>query len=552
MTEEVKVEYRPTVITSNGIAEEVWNREDPPCYAVRYFDSNKIEFVNEIETGRVDKKGRPIVYRPVVDANLEEKVVLLPTGVEEATLEECFEEGVRLALEIYDCPEDRVEEFKFFVACAQSSWFIDRYMPNPRLELAGMGKFVPILSARGPAGTGKGRFVNAMRLNVYRSLYMVSSKRIPSIFRPMDLWRGTLCVDECDVGNVGEESEIIKYFNDRCYGVPFLRQDPNNPKVSQVFYNFGLSVVAQRRPWPDDAIESRTLPFLCDKVQKQLPTVELEEWIERGLRLQNKLLYVRLTLWDKVHIDRRAWVEGINDYRLIASVLPLLAVSKFAPRMTERLVEILKELDRRRRSVRAISRDGVIVNFIWDRIEESCVSVHNGYPYLTYREEGSEEFKPLTASKVAQSLKWSASEVRRVVQSLRITPEDAPRLIKLSNRVYRPIFINPSNLENAFREFVVDYEPFAVVEKLGELAKQILPSLLPSRKLSVTSSTSVTYAEPLVADALRLCRTMGIFTVWQLAEGLKVDLKTAEAVVNRLVEDRKVLRMPDGNYRVVE
>ncbi|MEM2168133.1 MAG: hypothetical protein QXR81_06835 [Candidatus Nezhaarchaeales archaeon] len=544
---EVKVEYAPTVVTPTGIAEEVWDRENPPYYVLRRFDSNKIETVNEVETGEVDRKGRLIVYRPVEDENLREKVVLLPTGVEEATPEECFEEGVKLALEIYDCPQDRVEEFKFFVACAQSSWFLDKYAPNPKQELAGMGKFAPILAARGPAGSGKGRFVNALRLNAYRPIYMVSSKRVPSIFRPMALWRGTLCVDECDVGNVGEDSDILRYFNDRCYGVPFLRQDPNNPRVSQVFHNFGLSVVAQRRPWPDDAIESRTLPFLCDKVQKRLPTVELEEWVERGLRLQNKLLYVRLTLWDKVRIDKKAWVEGVTDYRLVASTLPLLALARFARRMVERLTDILKELDKRRKAVRAISRDGVIVNFIWDRIEESCVAVHNGYPYLTYVDEESGEAKPLTASRLAQSLRWSPSEVRRVIQSLRITPEDAPKMVKISNRVYRPVFVNPSKLEVLLREFVVDYEPLAVVGKLGGLARYIIPSLLPTHTLTVTSVTSVT-DEDLLAKALEWCKNMKVFTPWQLAEALKLNLKEAEKLVNKLLESGTLVKTPEGNY----
>jgi hypothetical protein len=189
-------------------------------------------------------------------------------------------------------------------------------------------------------------------------------------------------MSEADFQRSGETAEVMKYLNCRSYGVPYSRQSTDIPRFNDVFGNSGLTVVSQRRPWEDNATEDRSLPHYCEKFQKPIPTEELPEWIERGIELRCMLVYLRLTYWDKVWIDRTFRIQGVRDHRLTAAVLPLQAVSKLEPSYWSNFNEIIRALENRRREVKALSPDGVILGYLWNRIEEGLVDSHNGKYYI--------------------------------------------------------------------------------------------------------------------------------------------------------------------------
>ncbi|MDG6961592.1 MAG: hypothetical protein JRM89_03980 [Nitrososphaerota archaeon] len=474
--EEPKESFIPaaTVITPNGIAEEVWDRLSKPRFALKRFGVEGVEYVERIETEEVSEEGKPVVYVPADGPALRKGLVLVPREPTEGTFEEAFEKGRTLAHEVYDTSNGHAAEFDFLVAVAQASWFLDRFIPDPSLSIAGMGHFAPIISLRGPSGHGKNRALSALRLNSYRPFYDQSTKRIPSLFRPLDLWRGTLCLDECDLGKSDEASDVVHYLNCRAYGTPISRQNPDAPTQSQAFHNFGLTIDTQRRPWQDDALENRTLPYNCERSQKDLATTELDDWLSRGLELQDRLLYLRLTNWENVRIDKAARLPTIRDHRLTASVLPVLALRKLAPRMVSNLEGILGILARRRQEVRAASSDGIIVNHLWEKLDGGLIGAWNGRLYVgaeKTKDEKSEEetVLPLQTSEMAEALRWRSSDIRRVISSLQVTPDDAPRhTVRFGTRVTRPIFFSPEKLEVLLADFVVDYAAGTLRKRLAE------------------------------------------------------------------------------------
>ena len=505
--EEQKEVYQqlPFVISGRGIAEMVYKNEEAK-FAVHEFGSNTIEYYDEIDAQETDKEGHPIIYRPLVNDHLRKGQVLVPQKPDPATFAEVLKEGYELALNLYDCEEKYLKLLKFHVMVAQGSWFLDREVPI-NLNIAGIGRFAPIQAARGPSGGGKNRWLQAMRFNAYRPFWDQSTKRAPSLFRPMDLWQGTLCLDEMDV-DAGENSDIIHYLNCRCYGTPISRQDPNNPRFAQVFNNFGLTIVTQRRAWQDDATENRTLPFYCEKSQKELPVSELDEWIARGLKLQNKLLYLRLMYWDKIKINKAARVAGVKDHRLTAAVLPMLALSEFVPEIKSNLTEVLLELERMRREVRAQSDDGVIVNLLWEKLLQGLYSQHNGQYFILserVKDPTSKELKdiPLQTSEVKDQLGWTSRKVRSVIHSLQLVDgTDPPKLLRL-DKVYRPIYFTPKRLITRAEDFDPDF-PESVKNVPKEFVTDVTlvtdiitgsgkdkPEPKPEAK-SVTSVTSVT------------------------------------------------------------
>lgn len=369
-----------------------------------------------------------------------------------------------LAFKIYDCPAAKAAGFKLNIAIAQASWFLDRFTTKEYV-IAGMGQYAPIIAYRGPSGSGKNRALNATRLNSYRPFFDQATTRIPSLFRPLDQWKGTLCIDECDLGKTDETAEVVHYLNCRCTGTPISRQNPDKPGSAQAFSNFGLTIVTQRRVWDDNATEDRSLPHYCEKSSKDIPTTELDEWMEEGMTVQAMLLYLRLAHWGKVRIDKAARIEGISDHRLTASVLPLPALRDHAPVTVQNITQILKELEMQRRRVKAMSADGIVVNFLWDKVHEGMVGEHNGALYVgssvrvLNEGERREMIVPLQTSEIAQEMKWSPKSIRSIIQSLQLHDGAVAEKAHLFNRSFRPIWFTPAKVERLLMEFVVDYSP---------------------------------------------------------------------------------------------
>jgi hypothetical protein len=491
--EEKEVIRTPYVIGADFIAEQCYSRSDEKAfYAIKFFNKENFEVVEELKVG-------DIVYMPLNNPTLEKGLVLLPEKPEKCTFDQAFQEGCELAQTLYDCEAEKLDELKFLVAIAQASWFLDRFYSE--VHVPGMGAFAPIVALRGPSGSGKDRLLNALRLNSYRPFYDVSTRRIPSLYRPLDQWRGTLCLSEMDFAKGDETSELTHYLNCRSYGVPISRQNPDNPRYNEVFYNFGLTIVTQRRVWEDNALEDRTIPFYCERSKKELPTAELDEWVKKGIMLQNKLLFLRLTFWPQVIIDKAARIPGVKDHRLTAAVLPLIALSQHLPALKDLLSKVLSGIEKKRREVKAMSKDGIIVNELYEYWKENLIGEHNGIKYVAKEKavgpSREEILVPLQTSDLAEKLKWSTKEVRSVINSLQLHPnvEKLPKLLRL-DRVYRPIWVDEQRLLSRFEEFVPDYSVTLVTGVTDNICVQPPNSNTKledsTQIITVTSVTSVT------------------------------------------------------------
>ena len=489
--DKVKEIATPTIITEEFIAEEIWDRQNPPRYAVYRFDTKEIEYIDRIESDEEDNRGKPIVYVPLDNEALRKGIVILPEKSEAGTWKEVFEKADALVAKYYDA-NGKEALVRFLVRVTSTSWLLDKYVPKG-LDIGGMGRFAPIIPIRGASGSGKNRLANILRLLAYRPYFVMSTYRIPSLYRPIDTWRGTLVMDEADFSNTGEKSELIHFLNCRATGTQISRQDTENPKLTQAFQSFGITILTQRRVFDDNATESRAIPFYSEQTTRQLPTVEPDEMIREGLDLQNRLLYLRLTHYRDFAIDKTARLD-INDQRLIASVLPLLALGYIEPSILELILANIKEVERLKVEQKATSEDGIMVNLLFERVNEGFASLYNGKYYIT-----GEDKAPLTASKIAESLNWSSKEIRKVIKSLNLI-DNAPDRIKIDKKTYRPVFFETDRLEKRCRDFVIAYEQNSILKVLG-LVKDSQTSIIDSlgdtlqgtpRPESVTSGTSVT------------------------------------------------------------
>jgi hypothetical protein len=471
--EEDKIVPETTVLTGNFLAEEMWDRKQAPKFHVHYFDGKPSEKKDKIDLGEIDLKGRPIIYVPLNNAAVHKGLVILPSEPQETTFREVLAKIDSFALKCYD-PVGKESYVKLLVRVVVGSWFLDRFVENSQYDIAGAGKFAPIIPIRGPSQSGKNRLAFVLRLLSYRPYFEMSTYRVPSLYRPLDQWQGTLVLDEADFANTNEKSELIHFLNCRATGTPISRQDPKNPRITNVFSNFGQTILTQRRMFDDNATESRCLPYYSEVTEKKLPTVETDAMLKEGLEIQNMLFFLRLQYFKEVKIDKTAWFGDVSDPRLVASLLPLMALSKFEPTIGGTIKETIKEIERLKVIEKANSEDGIIVNALWETglfAQYSGMPNNEHYYFQVLAEEDDKEVpKPLTVTSFADQFKMKPRDLRKILNSLNLCAAGLPRVIKVGSKSSRVIFFDPPKFEKRLKEFVVDYKPYDIYDKLG-LAK---------------------------------------------------------------------------------
>jgi hypothetical protein len=360
---------RASIVTADFIAEEIWNREANPQYLRYNFASKAFDTVEEIGLGETNKKGQNIVYVPINNEALKKGLVIVPSGYTQTSFKEVFEDIDKLASTAYDaCGQENI--VTLLTRVTVGSWFLDRFVKDPKYDIAGAGKFAPIIPIRGPSQTGKNRLAFILRLISYRPYFEMSTYRIPSLYRPLDIWQGTLVLDEADFANTNEKSELIHFLNCRATGTPVSRQNPKNPKYTDTFANFGITICTQRKPFDDNATESRALPYYSEATDKKIPVLETDEMLNEGYELQNKLIYLRMIYYKSVNIDKSQWIDDLTDHRLIATLLPMLALSEYEPDLRTIITDNAKAFQRAKIEEKANSMDGTLINCLWEKIKD--------------------------------------------------------------------------------------------------------------------------------------------------------------------------------------
>ena len=208
--------------------------------------------------------------------------------------------------------------------------------------------------------------------------------------------------------------------------------------------------------------------------------------------------------------------------------------------MVRDLNSILLDIERRRREVKAQSKDGVILNALWDEISEGYVDYHNGTHFVGTKLDDEAEGKkehvvPLTTSKLEERLKLKRSDIRRVITSLQLCSTKPPTTARVYGKVCRPIWFTRDRLEGRLQDFVVDYE-------LGQLGRIL-------EKRGVTPATLVTAQGS--GQTMRAPSSLDmepVTTVTGVTNELDSDTKpTREEVIRRLVQlsSKQLWRSPE-------
>ncbi len=265
---------------------------------------------------KVNEKYHLIPYSPYNNL-IKNEVILLPSIPEEYETEESLVNDIQTFIHRYVDLSPLFEKIATYYVLF--SWIYDGFNELPYLKL------------RGDFGSGKTRFLLTVGSLCYKPIFASGASSVSPLFRILDIFRGTLIMDEADFRLSDEKADVVKILNNgNVKGFPVLRSEvvgkEYNPKAYHVF---GPKIVATRGFFEDRALESR---FLAEEMGRfrlrsdipiNLPSVYKEE----ALHIRNKLLLFRFRNLNKRHI-----VEDLVDRRIEPRLnqifVPLLSIIK--------------------------------------------------------------------------------------------------------------------------------------------------------------------------------------------------------------------------------
>ena len=232
---------------------------------------------------------------------------------------------------------------------------------------------VSYLRGLGDYGTGKTRFLKSIGMICYRPIYMSGGSSAASIYSLLDMFRGTLILNEADFNQSDEASIIAKILNggtERDEAVTKMRGTMENMTVES-FNVFGPKVIATRKDFNDYAIRSRclTMEMLPMQPSPRIPQSLPPEKEGQDLLLRNLWTRFRLkTAQENIHVDE-SQIDRSLEPRLNQITLSLLSTIK-SEATKAKIQEFLKAYNERMRGDRyemftARVLEGIVFAWAW-------------------------------------------------------------------------------------------------------------------------------------------------------------------------------------------
>lgn len=188
---------------------------------------------------------------------------------------------------------------------------------------------VPYLRFLGEPQTGKTRCLQVAGHLAYKAIMAGGATTSSPIFRLMDVYRGTLVIDEADYKSSDLWSEIIKILNSGyMQGMPILRSEPSDDGYEpRAFDLFGPKILSTRKAFEDYALETRciTLNTQEGRIRSDVPRQLPKRFYDEAQELRSELLAWRFANYDRIQSDETDLLS--LEPRLTQIGAPLYSVS---------------------------------------------------------------------------------------------------------------------------------------------------------------------------------------------------------------------------------
>jgi len=230
---------------------------------------------------------------------------------------------------------------------------------------------LPYLRARGDYGSGKTRFLLVIGSICYKPIFASGASTVSPIFRILDVFRGTLILDEGDFHASDEKAEIVKILNNgNAKGFPVLRSEVlrSGEFDPRAYHVYGPKIVASRGFFEDRALESRFLSESMGqhRMRKDVPINLPDDQKAEALELRNKLLLFRFRARPHQRIVPNLIDESIEP-RFNQVFTPLLSIIQNA-QTREELLEMARRYDRESLTDRSQDVEAQVLTIIHDML----------------------------------------------------------------------------------------------------------------------------------------------------------------------------------------
>ncbi|MDA2925805.1 hypothetical protein MYX78_01000 [Acidobacteria bacterium AH-259-G07] len=339
------------VFDHGRILEMVYRPKDRETAFVLW-DDGKWSYAN---TYSVDKKHCLIPYSPHNNL-IKNEVVLLPSKPMAYESEESLVNEIQAFIHRYVDVSPLFEKIAAYYVLF--TWIYDGFNELPYLKL------------RGDFGSGKTRFLLTVGSLCYKPIFASGASSVSPLFRILDIFRGTLIIDEADFRLSDERAEIVKILNSgNVKGFPVLRSEVVGKEFNpRAYHVFGPKIVATRGFFEDRALESR---FLAEqmgqyRLRDDIPINLPSEYKEEALHIRNKLLLFRFR-----NLNKRQIVEDLVDRRIEPRLnqifVPLLSIIEDA-QAREELREVARQYNQELIAERGLEVEAQVLEIIQDMV----------------------------------------------------------------------------------------------------------------------------------------------------------------------------------------
>lgn len=340
-------------VSDTEIAEMIWELGDAK------FMLCKLETMETSETNEI--QGRV----PYNSEMVTKKVVLFPNGIME------YQNNRKLLGEIQQFIHKYVDVSEFYEKLSayyvMFTWVYDNF------------NTLPYLRVLGDYGSGKTRFLQTAGSICYKPMFAGGATTPSPVFRIIEMFKGTLVLDEADFKASEDWSDIIKILN--CgyqAGFPVLRTEETNGKREPKAYDcFCPKILATRREFKDKALESRCLTEKVMETSRiDIPLILDQEFFKEAQQLRNKLLLFRFRHYGKHKVDLTQQDRTIEK-RLNQVIIPLYSIIE-EEKAKEEIGRFLQEYNKKLIADRGEQWEALVLeemfNIIQSRLDEERIN----------------------------------------------------------------------------------------------------------------------------------------------------------------------------------
>jgi 5S rRNA maturation endonuclease (ribonuclease M5) len=326
--------------------------------------------------------------------------IKLPSGVTEYGDTLSLLREVETHIFIYLDVSDAFRKFAAYYILL--SWLYDKFST------------LPYIRAIGDTGCGKSRLLDVCGSLCYKPTLVSGCITPAPIYRMLKRWNGTMILDEADLQNSDEYSEVVKILN--CgfeRGRPVIRATKDNPDKLQFLPTFGPKVFATRRRFKDPALEARCLTEIMQETTRDdIPSTLTNSFYKEQEALRNKLLLFRLRNYALINPEETVTLnfQGIEPRlkQISASFASLFAGQ---PEVLSDYQAFIQHHQRELIEQRAATQIGQVVEKLF-ALTESVTNVTNVTSVT------GEELIPISSKDIAEPLNMTPQAVGQILKTL--------------------------------------------------------------------------------------------------------------------------------------